>query len=151
MDPTIERYISLIDMNGIHRWIPGPLPPLPLFKLRFQIQSNFIKSREGRVTFLSALGRFSREVEQVYQNFGRCVMRFWIEPYGSGVTLYGIEAYDWQQCKPYLYYLGECMLAQRATERALRKQGRIHKDVISIVGQHVWASRWHGEWMLKLK
>lgn len=149
MDPVIEYFISLIDRNGLHCWIPGKLSIFSLFCLRFRIQSNFIESREGRMTFLSALERFRMEAEQLHTKYGRCVMRLWKpeEDNDGEWRCYAITAYGWDAAKPFLYYLGKCKMAQLATERALRKQGRIHKDVISIVAQYVWASRWREEWI----
>lgn len=37
--------------------------------------------------------------------------------------------------------MGLCLLACRATQRALAKTNLIHKDVIPLVCQHIWATR----------
>ena len=48
--------------------------------------------------------------------------------------------------KPHIQYLARCQMARRATERALKHQGVIHKDIIPLIGKLVWESRWEDEW-----
>ena len=39
-----------------------------------------------------------------------------------------------------------CFVAKRAMERALAKQGCVHKDVIPLIGDCVWATRLNAAW-----
>lgn len=45
--------------------------------------------------------------------------------------------------------IGACWLATRACERALKKQGKIHKDTIDIVARHLWSRRLDPMWNKK--
>lgn len=51
-----------------------------------------------------------------------------------------------EKARCYRKRLGQCRLAQRATERALRHCRRVHRDVVPMIAQAVWDTRWSEEW-----
>lgn len=44
--------------------------------------------------------------------------------------------------------MGRCLLAMKATERALSKAGLVHKDVIPMIGHSIFTMRCFEEWWL---
>lgn len=47
--------------------------------------------------------------------------------------------------KEYANLIGHALFAQRATTIALRKRG-VHKDMIQLIGEHIWATRFDEKW-----
>lgn len=62
------------------------------------------------------------------------------------VCRWDLRLWTLDAAKPHIQYLARCQMARRATERALKHQGVIHKDIIPVIGKLVWESRWEDEW-----
>lgn len=149
---SVKQFIALsssfLDPEKHHDWVPSALPVRWLERASQRFEVNFLKSTTGRLLFLHMMEADKRVVARCHRQYGRTVMSYEMIHETDDEERFIVivfSVYPCKKAKPYLYYFGKCKLAQRATERALAKQ--VHKDVIPLIGDWIWASRWEKEWM----
>jgi hypothetical protein len=154
MDINLDQIIAVIDAHQHHEWVADDLPIPCITSIGFGLHTNFLESHEGRATFLANLEEKRRMLQAQYANTGLCVCYLEVSVEtgmfdGRKELVFLITIYSLAKAKPHLQHLARCQLARRATERALRHQGLVHRNVIPLIGQCVWNTRRLDEWKKK--
>lgn len=128
-----QRLIKMIDPEGKHVWVCEiDLPwkdceSCSQYNLMFEDNSEALIVRNAKMTLKN--GGNTR----IYSLF-----------YRDNVIKFASASI--QRVKKHLPHFVACQEAKVFTERALRKQGKLHKDIIPLIGSYIWASREKDDW-----
>jgi hypothetical protein len=137
--------IDVLDPERKHEWLDDLNHTLCYEEKRvyFTFNSDFINSPHDRVAFFAGLNTMQKAVEILREKH---VCLLCIEERETGYGLLTLYVYKIQNVRHELEHFAHCQLARRATERALKHQGRIHKDIIPLIGLYIWESRKNDVW-----
>lgn len=128
-----HRLIMMIDPEGKHVWVCGV--DLPFHDCDSFSQYN-LKAKQNSEALI--VGNAQIELEN-----GKNTHVFWIRCEDSIIQF---KSASIQRVKKHLLPFVACQEAKVFTERALKKQGKLHKDIIPLIGYYIWASREKEDW-----
>jgi len=142
---VMDILAPVVDPAGFHTWIPSQgIRENWFIRLAWNIPFDFGTSMDGRYEFLLAMHEFNSAIRRSKSRI--CSFDFSRDiPTINRITFF-LYVYSVDDVKPDIQYLARCQMARCATERALKHQGIMHKDLIPLIGNLVWESRWEDEW-----